>query len=100
MFLLIALNFGYINVCLLETLFGEKAAQKIIEEELKAQRQEEEVKNSYALKENKLRDIIWKDNPNNVNEVIGLLNFQNLNANPPISWTDPKTNITVKLTSE
>lgn len=83
-----------------QPLFGEKATKEIIDKEVKAQRQDEETKNSYALKEEELRAIVWNTKINNINELFSLLSFQTFNSSAPISWTDPKTNITVKLTPE
>ena len=90
------INFQYINILFLKTLFGEKAAQAIIEKELEAQYQGEKSKGSYALKEEGLKELLRVHNISNLNRC-SLLNFQKFHSALPISWTDPQTNITVKL---
>ena len=88
------IQFNYANVILLESLFGEKGKNKIIEE----QKEAKERRNTYALKENILREITSKYNPHW--DVISLLSFKNTSNTPPITWTDPNTNITVRINSD
>lgn len=90
------IKFNYINVDLMETIFGNKLAEQVIEEEGKLQHVSEKQRKNYALKEERLREVLYKGNFTSANEILSILSFQSFDSNPPIKWTDPKTNITVK----
>ena len=91
------INFNYANVLLLEALFGKKSTHAIIEKEQENQRDAEKPTTVYSLNENDLKDILWK-NPTN-SAVYDLLDYKKVKKEPPLSWTDPKTHITVRMGS-
>lgn len=80
----------------METICGNKLAEQVIEEEGKLQHVSEKPRKNYALKEERLREVLYKGNFTSANEILSILSFQSFDSNPPIKWTDPKTNITVK----
>jgi hypothetical protein len=123
------INFNYANISLLKALFGEKTTSQIITLEIENQKKSKKMRNSYAITENQIFDILFgkgfnneisnkeslsqkslntyalsKNQVNNLsskqpttNLVLSLLNYRNIDSSPPVSWTDPKTNITVRL---
>jgi len=52
------IKFNYINVDLMETIFGNKLAEQVIEEEGKLQHVSEKPRKNYALKEERLREVL------------------------------------------
>lgn len=92
------IKFPYANVVLIEALFGVKATKEIIKEEWEKQQAEEKASNTYALTENDLKEITWKSNVDD--QVFSLLDYKKTKGSPPISWTDPTTNITIRLQSD
>ncbi|MCB9092849.1 MAG: hypothetical protein H6620_09845 [Halobacteriovoraceae bacterium] len=92
------IKFPYANTLLIEALFGKKVTKEILNAELEIQQTEEKVSNTYALTENDLKEITWKNNVDD--QVFLLLDYKKTKDSPPISWTDPNTNITIRLQSD
>lgn len=92
------IQFNYANIILLESFFGEKVKRKIIEQEEEIQKEAKERKNAYALDEGVFRELTSRYNPHS--NIASLFSFQNTSKSSPTYWTDPDTNITVRINSD